>query len=116
MPKKIPTLRTQHGLEEPDPEDAGHDGCAIGAGAEKHRVSEGQEPAVAEQQVEAEQRDGIPEERDHQGGVIGRRRDRQHHQSEHAQRTHDKGVAPRHASDFPNRPAGRHSKTAITMK
>ena len=61
----------EHQLEGLDPEHAREESRAIGAGAEKHRMPEGEEPGIAEEEIEAEEGDGVAEERDHQRGVYG---------------------------------------------
>src|SRR5262249_3336589 len=84
---------------------------AIGANAEKHCMTEGQQTGVAKQQIESEQRDGIAEERDHQADVVGRHdegQQRKHHRAHECNRKR----AP-HASALPNRPAGRKIRTPI---
>ena len=74
-------------------------------------------PRVAEQQIEAQQRDGVAEERHQQVGVERRREDR--HGAERDDGGDEQRQAPapaHHAAGFPNRPDGLNSSTPMTIR
>ena len=66
----------EHDLELLDAPHPGDDGSAVGAEPEEHRVPEGEQAAIAEEQIESQERNGIAVERHQQVGVEGRRQDR----------------------------------------
>ena len=70
-------------------------------------MAERQQAGVAEQQIEAEQRDGVAEERDQQVGVERRRQDRHQAQRHDAGGNQKESVRPRITS-----PAFRTARTA----
>jgi len=76
-------------------------------------MAEGQQAGIAEQQIEPEQRNGVAEKWDHQADVICRQNERQQCKRRSPRYSDHKGGL--HASDLPNRPAGRKIKTPITM-
>jgi hypothetical protein len=93
--------------------EAGHHSGAVGANTEKHCMTERQKAGVAKQQIEAEQCDGIAEERDHQADVVGRHDEGQQRKRHRAHECDRKRAL--HACALPNRPAGRKIRTPITM-
>src|SRR5262249_24199557 len=105
--------REQDGLERLDAKGAGEHGGAISTEAEKHGMAERQQAGIAEEQIEPEQRDGVAEEGNHQGRVIGRRQERQQCQGGRSRQYDDHGRCAPHVTARPNRPAGRSSSTAI---
>jgi hypothetical protein len=107
--------REQDGLERLDAKDAGEYRGAISTEAEKHGMAEREQPGIAEEQVEPDQRDGVAEEGDHQRRVIGRRQERQQCQGGRSRQCDDDGRCARHVTARPNSPAGRSSSTAITI-
>src|SRR6202043_2857697 len=124
--------RDQQQLETEDAEFRGQHRVGIGADAEKQRVPEGQQPGGAEQQIEAEQRDAVADERQHQQQRVTRGDQRQQrHDGDQPQqdpqavgperpprhrrrRDVDRGMA--HAVTFPNSPAGRTISTTTTTR
>jgi hypothetical protein len=101
----------QRDLEAGDPPHPDRDGRGVGADGDEHRVPEGHEPAVPEQQVEPEERHAVPEHRQQQRGAVLAQDQRQRREGcQHGGRDHSVS----HAAGFPNRPAGRSSSTATT--
>ena len=97
----------------------------IGADRHEERVAEGEQTGIAEQQVEAEQRDGVGEGRQDQRDVVGLRDAREREQyDQHCddeREPHDVSPVRRcarvaHSTTLPNRPAGRTTSTTITTR
>ena len=79
-------------------------------------MPEGEQAGVAEQQIEAQQRDGIAVERHQQVGVEGRGQDRHQAESDDGGDEEDERGASHHAAGFPNRPDGFSSSTPMTIR
>lgn len=76
-------------------------------------MTEGQQAGIAEQQIETEQRDSVAKERNHQAEIVWRHHQRQQRKRHRPCYSDHKGGL--HASDLPNKPAGRKIKTPITI-
>ena len=104
--------RQQDELHVEDVQLAREPGRRVGPERHEERVAEGQQPRVAEEQVEAEQRDAVAEGGQHQRRRVRPARERQ-------QQKRDARHRERHAADhavaLANRPAGRTTRTPITI-
>ena len=79
-------------------------------------MPEGDEPRVPEQEVQAEQRDAVGHERQHERDVVGRSDpgDGERERDRHEERGRPGAL---HAvAAFPKSPRGRRTSTAMTMR
>ena len=102
----------QDDLEGQDGELARHEGRRVGAQGHEEGVTEGQEPGDAEEQVEAEERDAVGEEGQHEGGVVLATGEGH---EEHDPEDEGQREPPHQAVARAKSPAGRSTSTAMTM-
>ena len=79
-------------------------------------MAEGEEAAVAKQQIEAEKGDGVGKEGDQQIGVKWRCKRRYESKRHDADRDQYEPGTLRHEAAFPNSPEGLMSRVPITIR
>ena len=79
-------------------------------------MAERDEPGVPEEEIQAEQRDGIGHEREHQGRVVNGRDRREAKGGDERSGQQDDPGQPHATAAFPKRPRGRITSTPMTIR
>ncbi len=88
----------------------------VRADSEEQRVAEGDQARVPEEEVQAEEGDGVGHERQHERRVV-HGRDRRESQRDGERRGDEQEPPPPHAAaTFPKIPRGRITSTPMTMR